>query len=185
MKSLKILAVSVLLATTSFSTVSFAKELEEVKKVPKFLPDWYWSADRIDPNNPDLENLPPSKVEFDFKNPNEISPSVSEPMAGGSGSSYIHKDGLEFYGTNATTADEVVVSYGIVGTLYKQAKNSTKLTQVDIDSDQDSFSKGVVIAETDSPGATVGTTMISEGIHNINLGLVNTTKVTTAKLLVK
>ncbi|MDN4606171.1 hypothetical protein [Sporosarcina highlanderae] len=73
MKSLKILAASVILATTtSFSTV-FAEESEKVKKVHENLPDWYWTADRIDPKNPDLENLPPSKVEFQLKNPDEIS----------------------------------------------------------------------------------------------------------------
>ena len=186
MKLLRILAASVLLATTTSLTTGFAAELEEGKKVQEDLPDWYWAADRIDPNNPDLENLPPSKVEFNFKNPDEISTQAKEEvMPNGKGSTFLMRDGLGYYAISATTAEAVVVQYTVVGTLYKQLKGSTKLNQIDQDADSGSFSKGMAIAETEAPAATVGTTMLAEGIHYINLGLVSDTKTTTDKLVVK
>lgn len=186
MKTLKILAASVLLAITTSLSTGFAAELEEVKKVQEDLPDWYWTADRIDLNNPDLENLPSSKVEFRFENPDEIKTRASEEvLPNGEASTNLLRDGLGYYAISATIANKVVVEFTVVGTLYKQLKGSTKLNQVDQAFDYKAYEKGMAIAETEAPAATVGTTMIAEGVHYINLGLVSDTKVTTDKIVVK
>ncbi|MDW0118151.1 hypothetical protein QTL97_14550 [Sporosarcina thermotolerans] len=185
MKSLKIFAASVILATTtSFSTV-FAEDLDGVKEFQENLPDWYWTADRINPNNPDLENLPPSKVEFQLKNLDEISTLGETALVGGTGSSYIMNEGSGYYAINATYADTIVVLFQVIGTLYKQPKGSTGLTIIDIASESKSYTKGMVVAETTSPSQPVGTTMLTEGVHYINMPLISETKVTTDKLVVK
>ncbi|MEO2075958.1 MAG: hypothetical protein ABGX20_11355 [Bacillus sp. (in: firmicutes)] len=180
MKSIKLLAASmVLVLTTSFSTVSFAAEKGEKIKSKKDLPEWYWNAEgRIDPNNPDLENLPPSTVQFYVEDPNQ---SIVKAIAKGTAQSYLNRDGLEWYGTSATSVDDVVADFSVVGTLYKQAPNSTKLTTIDMEQASKYFTKGVVIAQPEGPGGSVGYTMIAEGIHHVNLGLVTDTVVTTEK----
>lgn len=183
MKKFKVLLALATFATTaSFSTVSFAEESGEQVQGNVNLPDWYLSADKIDPDNPNLENLPDSEVDIVVS---DGKTRQVKPIIAGKAQTYINKDGLEWYGTSATTVDEVAASFQVVGTLYKQAKGSTKLTQLDIETDEKFFKKGVVIEETRGKTGTVGSTMISEGVLYVNLGMVNKTVVTTEKATVK
>ncbi|MDN4606170.1 hypothetical protein [Sporosarcina highlanderae] len=95
------------------------------------------------------------------------------------------QDGSGYYAISATNAETTVVLFQVVGTLYKQPKGSTGLTIVDMASESKANSKGMVVAATKSPSQPVGTTMLAEGIHYINMPLISETKVTTDKLVVK
>ncbi|MDM5249380.1 MULTISPECIES: hypothetical protein [unclassified Lysinibacillus] len=138
---------------------------------------------RIDPDNPDLDNLPPSHaILFEDQDNN---PKAIKPIVGGEGHTYLNKDGLTWDGTSATTLDEVAASYSVHGVLYRQDKGSSKLVKLDTDSDIAYFSKGMVVSQTTGNTGVVGSTMIAEGVHYVDLGLVNDTKVTTEKKEVK
>lgn len=182
MKKMKFLVALMLFATTAtFSTVSFAEVVNEDQE-NEVLPDWYWSApDRIDTENPDLDNLSPAKAIISLG----TSTKEIKPIIAGEGHTYLNKDGLKWNGTNATTVDEVVMNFSVIGSLYRQDKGSTKLVRLDIEQDSKSYGKGIVIASTEGNTGVVGSTMVSEGVHYVDLGLIHSTVITNEKAVVK
>jgi len=181
MKKIKALFATFVLAA-SFPTISSLASSEEPNEELPDYPDWYYTAEgRIDPNNPDLDNLPPSEVEIIIHDPGYgIGTRDYKPIAHGNAMTYLNRDGLKWYGTHGTAVDNVVVEFAVIGNLYRENVNKT-VTLLDSDVDTETYSKGVVTVQTFGNAGTVGTNMIAEGIHSVYMGIIRDTVVTTEK----
>ena len=184
MKKLLLSCTALLMTVPYFTTTSYAEDVN-VDNLENDTEWWTSVPGRIDPNdsNLDLDSLPPSSAEIVLVE--DKLTRDKQTIASGSGQTYLNRDGLYWDGTSATSVDDVVASFSVVGTLYKKVKSTGKLDQLDQDNDTQWFGKGLVIAQTEGKTGVVGDVMIAEGIHSVNLGMVTDTVVTTEKYELK
>ncbi|GEM_PF-5474774 len=193
MKKIALLSSITLLALTiPFSSSGYAAEETTDSNGNVKLPDWVWSVPgKIDPENPDWDNLPSSKADIviDNTNPDDSgdspTPYIVKPIIHGTAQTYLLKDGLMWDATSATAVDDVVFEFEVVGNIYKKAKGATGLTLMATDYDHDGLGKGVVIAQTETKTGSVGTKFVAEGIHRVSTVLIESTVVTTEEEEVK
>ncbi|MFB5089364.1 hypothetical protein PGC35_19600 [Psychrobacillus sp. PGGUH221] len=163
MKTKHILMVATIFVSTfAISPASFTQAQENTSK------DEVW----VDYDYNDIKDLP-SKVTMDLTNPDEISTRDTTILPFGEGLTYLNRDGLEWYGTHATSVKngKAIFYFAVQGELLKKPKGSTSLNRLDQDSDTvHATNDGLVLVTTRGNTGIVGDTMIAKSSHQVNLG---------------
>lgn len=125
-----------------------------------------------DYNYDDIKDLP-SKVNIELTNSDGFSTQDISGVAFGTGLTYLNRDGLEWFGTHATsiTDGKLIMYFSVIGELLKKPKGSSSLIILDQDSDTIyGEDEGMAIVDTRGNTGLVGDTMIAKSHHEVHLG---------------
>lgn len=167
-----LLVASALFATTFAVTPIHSANAEE-DTGSEVWADYDYNDIKDLPSSVEIDITNPEETDPEETNPGEVAPHATSPVAFGQGSTYINRDGMDFYGTHATSVKngKLIISFSVFGDLAIKKKGTTKIKILDQDSDV-IYTKqnGIAMGETRAKTGAVGDTMISKSHHNVNLG---------------